>query len=358
MAACLGSCDRDAAQDGGGEPQLEILVPIAFSGIMEDEQTVTRADALSSKGVNLFTVYGYKNTAYDETTDSYSAYQTVFPGYTVKWVASTLGSSTTNSSGWEYTGKELVGQEEQTVKYWDMSAKAYRFFAVTDSYDMLDIAEAGEAIKLTFHINLRSPEGVEAVPYYSHLWFSNNNYDLFPNRQYGHPVDLEFLKPICKVRIMFVYENSANNRINTPLDEISFHRSDGVTIKQNGDVTITYPLTGTEKTETFSDLNASGIDGLSRDYREDISSTTENEEDHFWYTVLPCIGQGSFTLEVNVDGDPKRTIVPAEFMDWKPGYNYTYIFKIHVDGSVSIDAVQSAFTGWTKLSKDYTVYNW
>ncbi|MBR6188283.1 MAG: hypothetical protein IKQ59_04925 [Prevotella sp.] len=334
----------------------EIGIPIAFSGNMEEEKSVTRA-GLEDKGQHLFTVYGYKNTSYDDATDSYTEYQTVFPGYTVNWAANTSGSSTTNSDGWEYAGQELVGQDEQTVKYWDWSAKAYRFFGVTNPYNKLDVTEADGAIKLKFSIDLR--DGIDDVPYYSHLWFSNNNFEDYPTRKYGDPVELEFLKPMCQVRIMFIYEDPANNRINTPLDEISFHRSDGVTIKQNGHVTITYPLTGTETTETFSDTNASGIDGFKRDFREDEPTTTEeNEKDHFWYHVLPCIGQGSFTLDVLVDGDPKTAVVPAEFMDWKPGYNYTYIFKIHVDGSVSIDAVQSAFTGWTVTSKEYTVHNW
>lgn len=349
------SCSKDDGDMSGGSGELppDSTLPIIFSGNMQEETSVTRA-TLADKGEYLFTVYGFKNTGLEGT--NYTSYQTVFPGYTVNWVTSTSGSSTTNSNGWEYAGQELVGQDEQTVKYWDWSAKAYRFFGVTDPYNKLDVTEADGAIKLKFSIDLR--DGIDDVPYYSHLWFSNNNFEDYPTRKYGDPVELEFLKPMCQVRIMFIYEDPANNRINTPLDEISFHRSDGVTIKQNGHVTITYPLTGTEKTETFSDTNASGIDGFKRDFREDEPSTPENEEDPFWYHVLPCIGQGSFTLDVLVDGEPKTAVVPAEFMDWKPGYNYTYIFKIHVDGSVSIDAVQSAFTAWTVTPKDYTVHNW
>lgn len=345
------SSEEPASQTG-----LRDETPIAFSSNMQEEKSVTRA-GLETTGETLFTVYGYKNTGM-EGTDNYTTYQTVFPGYTVNRAENSIATSTTNSNGWEYVAQEFVGQAEQTVKYWDWSAKAYRFFAVTKTYDKLDITEANGAVKVTFRINLRTADGVNAVPYYSHLWFSNNNYPDYP--KYGDPVRLEFLKPVCQVRIMFVYEDPTNNnRINTPLDDISFHRSDEVTIKQNGDVTITYPLIGTGKTETVSDTNASGIDGFSRDYREDDPSTTDkNEEDHFWYTVLPSTGQGTFTLDVTVDGDPKSTVVPAEFMDWLPGYKYTYVFKIHVDGSVAIDAVQSAFTGWSIQANNYDVYNW
>ena len=77
------------------------------------------------------------------------------------------------------------------------------------------------------------------------------------------------------------------------------------------------------------------------------------------YTVIPTPdGQGTYTLTVNVDGDPKTAVVPAEFMTWQPGYVYTYIFKVHVDGTVTIDAVQSAFAPWSVKSENYTVYNW
>ena len=361
MTVLLGSCNHDATLEGSGEvpvpDPMEQGTPIVFSGNMEEEKSVTRA-SLEDKGEHLFTVYGYKNTG-DEGSEEDTNYEPVFPGYTVKWKANTAATSTTNSDGWEYVGQELVGQEEQTVKYWDWSAKAYRFFAVTDPYDELDVKEADGTIKLTFKIDLKTDAGINAVPYYSHLWYSTGKLPEYKDRQFGRTVELEFLKPMCQVCIKFIYEDpTQNDRTNTPLDGINFHRTDGITIKQNGHVTITFPLKGTEKTETFSDTNASGIDGFERDYRENDPDTPEDEEDHFWYHVLPCLGQGTYTLNVNVDGDPKTTVVPAEFMDWKPGYNYTYIFKIHVDGSVVIDAVQSAFAGWTVTPGKHTVYNW
>ena len=64
-------------------------------------------------------------------------------------------------------------------------------------------------------------------------------------------------------------------------------------------------------------------------------------------------------MTVSVNGDPKTAVVPAQFMTWMPGYEYTYVFKIHIDGSVTIDNVQTAFTQWIEHSKDdYTIYNW
>lgn len=358
-AAC--SHDSDIVPENGGDvPVVEQGSPIAFMASQNEnqavtraegpEQAVTRAEGLAGQGITAFQVYGFKNTGM-EGTDDYTTYQTVFPGYTVKWVDNSAASSTTNSHGWEYVAQQLLGQDEQTVKYWDWSAKAYRFFGVTKSYDKLEGEVLNGQFKVSFKIDLTTDAGIEAVPYYSHLWFSNNNYEAYPTRPYGRAVELVFLKPVCKVRFMFIYEDpTQHDRIKTPLENIGFHRSDDVTIKQKGSVTITYPLTGTGTTETCTfDTEASGIVGFTRDY---------TEEDPFWYTVLPITDQDSYTLDVIVDGEPKSAVVPAEFMDWLPGYEYTYIFKIHVDGSVTINAVQSAFTGWNIQESTYNVYNW
>ena len=352
----LMGCSGEDSDDRTGS---EDVTPIAIFCNMQEERSVTRA-GLETKGETLFTVYGYKNTG-EEGTGSYTTFQTVFPGYTVNWAENSDNTSTTNTNGWEYTGQQLLGQPEQTVKFWDWSAKAYRFFGITKTFDNIDGKVTNGIFDLTFRVDLTTPSGIDAVPYYSHLWFCNNSYEPSSSRQYGRPVELVFLRPVCKVRFMFVFEDSINNnRSNTDLDDMNFHRSDDVTIKQKGKVNISYPLTGTGTTETcVFDTGASGIPGFTREYRlDDPSTTTVNESDPFWYHVLPISGQGPFTLNVSVDGDPKVAVVPAAFMDWQPGCEYTYIFKVHVDGKVSIDAVQSAFTGWTVQENTYNVYNW
>ena len=61
---------------------------------------------------------------------------------------------------------------------------------------------------------------------------------------------------------------------------------------------------------------------------------------------------------MSVNGEPKSLVVPEEYMDWLPGYEYTYIFKVRESGGVVIDNVQSAFTGWTLHEGTRKVYNW
>ena len=140
-------------------------------------------------------------------------------------------------------------------------------------------------------------------------------------------------------------------------------------VPKNGKVTITYPLTGTGVKESFhATAEAGGISAFTQDYYATVEKTNGTVTSPYFnadenatgivYTVLPAIGQGTYILSLYVGGDPKSTIVPAEFMDWLPGYSYTYIFKVHVDKSVAIDDVQSAFTEWEYHYADHTVYNW
>lgn len=388
-ALLLCSCSHDDATVEQSVPEpVEQGTPIAFATQQQEEQTVTRAVGLETK-TTFFKVYGFKNmdcddngTFNDPTDDSYSTNQNVFPGYVVNWVANTAGTSTTNTNDWEYVNQQPLGQDEQTIKYWDWSAKAYRFFGVAGADGTNEVTAAlktinkGEAneyevYELTYDADAeKEATDPTAVPYYSHLWFSNGT----PGQpQFGKPVVLEFIKPLSKVRFKFIFEDPAQAK-DTELTEKRFHPTNNNTIKMSGKVTITYPLTGNATEEVFSTTSEDeGMTAFKQDYYEAVSNPiTVNEQTIYTYpyynaaesplkkvyTVLPAKNQGTYTLAVNVNGDPKTAIVPEEFMDWLPGYSYTYIFKIHVDGSVQISAVQSAFTEWTDHTATHTVYNW
>lgn len=376
----VGGCssDADVATDSGEVMAPTSGVPIAFTAMQQEEQAVTRA-ALADKGVTAFTVYGFKNMSHDET-NGYTDPQLVFPGYTVKWADNTAATSTTNSNGWEYVNQQALGKEEQTIKYWDWAAEAYRFFAVagaTGTNEVKGVYETPEIYKVTYKADANK---VNDTPYYSHLWFSTGkpNYPTF-----GQPVQLEFIKPLSKVRIIFIFEEYDGPAVipasgtsyacatSTELTDISFSPTNGNTIKLKGDVTVRYPLTGADATETFeATAEAEGITAFTQDYFEETTKEIESVEYNYYpyknagengpkeYTVLPVTGQGTYTLLVNVDGEPKSTIVPAEYMNWKPGYLYTYIFKVHADKGVSISSVQSAFTKWEIHYANHTIYNW
>lgn len=356
LMSCLGlmGCSSDSGEQ---EPApAPIGTAIAFSAQQGEEQKVAGARAtragtpLSEAGVTNFTVWGYKNMSYDEGTSSYGDLQTVFPGYNVNWYSGS--SSASNSNGWEYVAQQLSG-DEQTIKYWDWAAKAYRFFAVTGSTSYEPNAPNGPH-EFTFAADCSTAEALEATPFFTKLWFSTGAIEDYPTKQFGKPVQLEFLKPFSRVRFLFTYSYSAEAvKVTSP----SFKPTDGVTkIARKGTVTVSYPLTGTATTESYTiTKNASPAEGkeLEAFTEEYIPEGTEK-----WYTVFPAPSQGSYTMSVTVDNVVKTAVVPAEYMTWQPGYSYTYIFKITEQGGVEIDMVQSAVTPWTELENDHQVYNW
>ena len=300
-----------------------------------------------------------------ESNGDYGSLQTVFPGYVVNWITGSAASTTSNSSGWEYVAQQTGSDPEQTIKYWDWEAKAYRYFAVTTGAGAPDVATAGQ-VSFTMTANaspIRDGEGTDAekiaaniaaTPYFSKLWFSTGNVSVYPDKQFGKPVQLEFLKPYARVRFLFNYSYAAEGvKVTGP----SFKPTDGTKkIARKGTVTVTYPLTGASTKESYTiTKNASPAEGEELvDFNEEyIPEGTEK-----WYTVLPVLSQDSYTMSVTVNNTPKTAVVPAQYMSWKPGYGYTYIFKITEDGGVEIELVQAAVTPWTELENNHTVYNW
>ena len=98
---------------------------IVFScDTQEIEKVSTRAATpLHDDGISSFRVWAYKNT--EVSGENYTSYQTVINGYHVWW-ETTLSSS--NNMNWEY-----VNGSTQTIKYWDIATKAYRFMAIAPS---------------------------------------------------------------------------------------------------------------------------------------------------------------------------------------------------------------------------------
>ena len=355
----LMSCSQESADSPVEPVEPTMETAIAFSA-NQNEETVTRATTpLHEKGVNTFIVWGFKNTGV--TGNDYTAYQNVIPGYTVRWYDNSGYTTTSNTNGWEYVNQQSVNDPEQTIKYWDWDAKAYRFFGITGG--AYSTHEANGAYEVTITVDGSSEEN---TPYYSHLWISNGGEGQKP---FGQPVQLEFIKPLSKVRFMFIFEDPSLAST-TELSGKSFAPTNGNTIKTKAQLTISYPLTGTSVAETATFTSEpEGLTAFTQDYYESVTKNGDGIViSPYWgapenplenvYTVLPATNQGTYTLTVDVNGEPKTTVVPAEYMNWQLGYQYTYIFKVHVDGGVSINAVQAAFTTWTDHPGDHTIYNW
>jgi hypothetical protein len=185
----------------------------------------------------------------------------------------------------------------------------------------------------------------------------------YPDKLFGKPVTLEFVKPYTRVRFLFIYSYP---REGIKLTDKSFKPSDGSKhIARKGIVTVHYPTEGTAIKEWYSISPLTGdgsgeLDYFSEDYDPEDDTKDYVKTDNGWYTVLPNNTQGSYTMSVTVNKgvEPKTAVVPANYMQWLPGYSYTYIFKITDEGGVEIGWVESAVTPWTEMIANGTVYNW
>ena len=371
LTSCSSSSDDDL-QESQPETNSD-MVAITFNGSGGAETAVTRADGtpLSEKATS-FTVWGYKNMSYD--AGIYGGTQCVFPSYVVNWTSNSAGTTTSNSNGWEYI---LLEKPNQTIKFWDWSAKAYRFFAVTGwsgeepptppaTYAANKTYVAGENA-VSMLADASDPDVMADTPYFSHLWFSTGDPVAYPDKQFGKPVVLEFLKPYARVRFIFKYVYpregiKLEEKKFRPTVDVEAAEEDKVKIARKGVVTVHFPTEGTEIKEWYSvevDADKSTrLSAFSEDYDPEDDTKVYTETDNGWYTVLPNNTQGSYTLSVKVNGDAKTAVVPANYMQWLPGYSYTYIFKITEEGGVEIGWVESAVTPWTEMEAPWTVYNW
>lgn len=368
-ALALSSCGSGGSDDPGtpgttpgsgpGTPDPTTETPVVFTALQQEAQDVTRGShetaagtrasiPLEDQGATSFKVWGYKNKSYN-TDDGYLDPQIVFPGYIVNYSANTANTTLSNSSNWEYVGQQPNSSpDEQTIKYWDWSVAAYRFFGITHVGQVKTVAETSEYLQFSFTVNTKN---IERCPFYSHLWLSNGN-TAQGQKPFGKPVQLEFLRSFATVRYVLVPADS-----NVDLADLNIVSSVfkpftiGGQIYVNGEFEVTYPLKGTASGETWKTTPGSKID-------DKITSFTSPETD---YAVLPVRDQGAFELSLYVNGDERFTYVPGEYMDWLPGFEYTYVFKVNKEGGVALGEVISAYRKWEEnegQNVDRTIYNW
>ena len=365
----LMACSEEPMQPGEAEASEDIA--IRFSGQWQEAEdvsrggtrAVTRTERPLEEVHTAFNVYGLKNTTCDEQGDDdpdndvYGGVQTVMDNYHVAWQTATAHTTLTNTNDWEYL---LAGYPTQTVKYWDWSAAAYRFFAVTGShtgethevrapYSAYEPQEAHTAYRISFVADANTPT---TVPYFSHLWFSTGKLPAYSDKQFGYPVKLEFLLPLVQVRFLF---RSADPNVDLDDLELESPTFKPVNVTKHittvGTFMVSYPLTGTATTENWAVTPT--------DFITAFATPWESAAD--WETVLPAraADQGAYQLVVRVNGEEKSCTVPQQYMDWQPGYNYTYVFKVNGDLGVELGTVSSAYTDWNiGKDADHTVYNW
>ena len=356
LAICLLSCSSPEQDDLLiPEPQQGSISFGGESGSWQDAPTSRAGETGLETIAKSFRVWGYKNTGGNHT-DGFTEPQKVMDGYIVNWNQPAAGGT----GSWEYSGikNPNLNNATQTVKYWDYSATCYRYFALSpeDAKVTTTLLQEGgnstnqagttseegssnqtdKASKVSFQIPFEYKEDAtsSSTPYISDLWLSDNK-NFGDDKKYGACVKLTFAPIVTKVRIKFKYPEN----IKVAITGISFQPQTGK-VPTAGNILINYPITGTGTAPAYSwTTTQTGIINLSIPYEEDTDSNHQTTERKKWYFVPPSgnttnTGQGDYTMTATIDGKTSTAIIPAEYMQWKAGYQYTYIFKITEAGTV------------------------
>ena len=347
MALCLFSC----AGSGQEEPDVPTLpeepkgASISFGGNSGTWQDAPTTRANKETGLETisksFKVWGYKTTE-GNYTSGFDKSQNVMDGYLVNWTQQTANTTSSNTADWEY-----VGIANQTIKYWDYSATSYRFFAYsiptaagnsTAPYFSGPLTTEGSTnLHASFSIPFNYDKDATNVstPYISDLWMSDNQN--FENRKYGACVKLTFAPIITKVRFKFNYQ--AESQVS--ITKISFRNVNDVPSPTSGNIIITYPITGMDTQASYiweTTGTETELINFTIPYEEEGDLNHQTTTRKKWYFVPPLgdsktTQQSAYIITADINGKKATATVPAEFMQWKAGYQYTYIFKITKAGT-------------------------
>lgn len=343
LALCLFSCAGSGQEepDVPTQPEEPKGVSISFGGNSGTWQDAPTTRANKETGLETisktFKVWGYKTTE-GNYTSGFDKSQNVMNGYIVNWTQPAAGGT----GSWDYTGirnEEL--QTTQTIKFWDYSSTSYRYFAfspanakVTTTFlseDGNTTTDAAAATQTSFSIPFEYKEDATAVttPYISDLWLSDNQN--FGNRKYGACVKLTFAPIITKVRFRFNYLKDTKISIT----DIVFKNINDEHSPTKGNIIVSYPITGTGTKASYKWVTTeTGTEPIkfTIPYEEDADLNHQATERKKWYYVPPLGDsnkpQGAYIISATIDRKKSTATIPAEYMQWKAGYQYTYIFKI------------------------------
>ena len=303
----------------------------------------------------------------------------------------------TNTHDWEYVGQQSEGAEiEQEVKYWDFASQ-YRFvgyvpvrkgtgtpakltigtdeFLEYDYEPTLVVNKDASGNPTTFQIAMNlhyiTEKGGQLylgdcnatdkvllsekqMPLLSKLWYGYAQKD--------QPVTLEFFKPYAKVRVMLM---RASDVPNAPVTDIKFGpKDDNDKLSEIGTTTYTYTL----GTPTMAHATEYGTNTLKDnkfvfdDFKDEETGKLVNPNVSYQivpsYLMLPC-NHGDFEMTVTYGSGSQTCIVPAQYMQWEPGYQYTYIFKLTESGINYISLLKVGMREWGEgESGGHNLHNW
>ncbi len=350
-------------------------VAILFSA-KNGEKEVTRGNISAlSNIIQSFYIYGYKNVN--------GTLQTVMPRYTINWHDESMNTSINNSSGWSYVGEGTDLQNNaQEIKYWDGNASEYRFFGILTpqntnlKYNGNNVTastaptsegeftlEMADISYLTidkdgkyYQGNSNTEVDANDIPMYGKLWAATP-------ASTPDVVTLEFVRPYAFVRVAFMRAEKSNTVIigdDTDVSHTTTFAPVSGSMSTTGSATITYPLSGNSEESLTMGATSGALTSLSFDE----ATLSEEGVPIINYPIYAMIPTGTTPYDdfklgayVNSEGsiEYREAIVPAAYMQWKPGYQYTYIFKV-TNTALEFNSTIEVYDKWKEGYVEYT--NW
>ena len=325
-----------------------------------------------------FKVFGVKTPASGSDQRVFATSTTGVTPYDVWFVDATGNTTASNSSNWEYVGASgttygtnnttdnidgrVTLSADQTIKYWDYSATEYNFQAWTN-------VDGGNITPTAIDKNTMTISGSAAD--LAKFWIADletisqsNNTTTSTANAYGGKVQFTFRKAAAKVRlgiyetipgyvvkdVKFYYNSkSSNSTTNAYLDGKFVGASTG-----SQTFNVTYAGTAPKKAiitpNSPTDANTTYFDFGSFDSSTSLGTSSSSptwanasaSANNYYINVLPNTTStniaamtltADYTLYNSASGETilvsgATAVVPATYMEWKPNYAYTYIFKI------------------------------
>lgn len=380
-ALALAGCSSDDFL--GGQPSPTKLTDNNVINFNGDRSSTTRATHIEGDAAGLlgdkFVVYGYKTNSNGTKSD-------VYDHYNVKW-AGTANHTESNTNGWEYVGyspNALSGLSgvNQTIKYWDYSAKQYDFIAFSfgEATQTTEETVAEGSVKATaVSITTTSDPVTYIEPSYT---LTGNVKDLakvyiadrvtakktvqnqIANRlvSYGQPVQFNFRSLGTKVRIglyeiipgysvkdVKFYKNDTekNDTETTPC----LYASLATIPSGKGTMTVTFGTSGT-------DLNKAHVAWGSNDPKVSVltvgnfptGNKEKNEDEETAGTVKYLVRNSTDARGANSTVNPYTTVLPAPVGKLTLKVDYTLVSidgskeTINVTGATAV--VPEVYTNW------------
>ena len=318
-----------------------------------------------------------------------STYSPIFDNYVLKYTANSAGSTDTNVADWEYAGYTSKKGASQDTKYWNYSAQSYQFVAVKGLTDVAYINNTTDGYKVsvasadamdTIYIadRVTATPTAQAATASSPATVAYNSTVTFNFRRMGARMRIGFYETVPGYAIknlIFYYVGAesgsktlgvggafpTSGKYNVTYDDAT----NAATVKFNGGSntmawantfgTLDYTSVSAEKQGDASKYT--GADGKMSDAAVNVflgsdaahatyakgSYTIDGKEKvtSDYKPILPN-ENNSLKMQLRVDytlvaldgsGDvinvrDAYVSVPVEYLQWKPNYAYTYLFKI------------------------------